>query len=313
MAGYPEQLKSIGFGLDTLTQTGYRKADGFCFILKMDVAEKNYNLSVACAFNVAEDAQKLREELQSYVNENHKTVRSGSYEGNRLLICYRSREILPDVATGTKSAFDFCMNFFRLSSAVPVCGCCGQPRELKIYALENQVGALCEECFYSEKRKVTGKNTEYDEKTENIPRGVVGAMAGGLLGAVLWVLLSFFGRIAVLAGFVSAIAGYYAYKKLGVRMSKKGLVISLAVSFVLLLAGMFLAVAIDVYRGFIDAGYAVSFTEAFQYIPDYISWDFGAFMFDNIFGIISYIAGAAACVGLFISEKKMKNRVECLA
>ena len=313
MAGYLEQLESIGFGLDSLTQTGYRKSDGFCFILKMDVGEKNYNLSVACAFNVAEDAQKLREALQRYVSENHKTVRSGTYEGNRLMICYRSREILPDVATGTKSALEFCLGFFRFHSAVPVCGCCGQPKELKIYALEDRVAALCEECFYSEKRKIAGKNTEYDEKTENVPRGIAGAMAGGFLGAVLWVLLSLFGRIAVIAGFASAVAGYYAYKKLGVKMSKKGLVISLAVSFVLLLAGMFLAVAIDVYRGLNGAGYAVGFIEAFKYIPDYISWDFGAFMFDNIFGVISYIAGAAACVGLFFAEKKMKNRVECLA
>ncbi len=313
MADYPTQFQSIGFSFDSLTATGYRNTDGFCFTVKVDVAGKNCTLDVPCAVHSPEEAHKLNEAVQNYVSEHKRTVKSGFYDGNRLMLCYLARGLVPDVSGDTKEAFDFCMYHLRLYRAVTVCSHCGQAKKTGIYALENHLSSLCAGCFYEEQWQIARKTEEYDAKTENMPLGMVGAMAGGLLGAVLWVLFSMLGKIVVMAGVLSAVSGYFAYKKLGRKISKKGLVLSLAVSFVFLLAGMYFALGADVFRIFRDAGYDISFGQAFQWIPDYVSDNLGTVFFNNIFGLIAYIGGAVICVLQFHTENKIKNRAVRLA
>ena len=308
MAGYQTQLQSVGFSFDTLTVAGYRKIDGFCFTVKIDTNGKMYTVQVPCAVPREESVRELNDGLQQYAAEHRRTVKSAFYDGRMISICYQSKEIVLNVANGVKEAVDVCMYYIRLLGASPVCSVCGRTIPADIYAVEHQVMPLCADCFLQEQRKLTGKVRAEADITENIPMGFIGALLGGLAGAVLWVLFSMMGKIVIVAGALAAVAAYFAYQKLAKKMSKKGLILSLAIGLVMLLAGMYFAIGVDVFQGFKDAGYAVNFSEAFELIPDYIAWNVGAFLFNNIFGLVTYLAGAGICVAYFINNNKMKNR-----
>ncbi len=313
MANYPMQFQSIGFGMDNLTGTAFRKIDGFCFTVKIDVNGNMYTVSVPCAVHSEEDAQNLNAAMRRYADEHQKTVKSAFYDGREIYICCRSKDLVMKVSEGTREAVELCMYYIRQYSAVPVCSACGRPAELNIFALENKVSVLCEECFSDAQRQIAGETAAKAAAHENIPLGVIGAVLGGLTGAVLWVLFSLMGKIVFVAGALSALAGYFAYKKLGKKISKKSLVLSLLVSFVFLLAGMYFAIGVDVFQSLKNSGIDISFSEAFRWIPDYISLNAGAVLFNNIFGFISFLAGAALCVVQFVNENKMKNRAVRLA
>lgn len=308
MATFNTQLQAVGFSYDTLTATGYRKIDGFCFTVRIDVNAKMYTVNVSCAVPRAESAQELNAGLQQYAEQHKKSVRSAFYDGQHISICYQDRDLVMNVGNGVREAVDVCMYYIQRLGARPICRVCGQIRESDIYAMEKQVTALCPDCFLAAQRQLESKTAAESEVTENVPLGLVGALLGGLAGAVLWVLFSLLGKIVIVAGALAAMAAFFLYKKFAKRISKKGLFLSLGVGLVILLAGMYFAIGVDVFRDFQDAGYPLGFSEAFDIIPEYISWNVGVVLFNNIFGLVTYLVGSAVCMAQFFNDNKTKNR-----
>ena len=313
MATFMKQFQSIGFGLDQQTVTGYRKVDGFCFTVRIDVNRKMYTVSVPCAVHREEDARNMNAAFQQFAAERKKTVKSAFYDGRQISICYQSKELTINIIDGTKEAVDACMYYIRQYSAVPICPVCGRAIDTNIYAVENAVNAMCGDCFLNAQRKVSDSSSSEQRRVENVPLGIVGAILGGLAGAVLWVLFSLMGRIVIIAGALSALAGYLLYKKLAGKISKKGLILSLVIAFIFLLIGMYFAIGLDVMNGVREYGVHLSLAEAFRWIPEYVSENTGVVIFNNIFGIVSFLAGAGISAAHYQNENKMKNRTIQLA
>ena len=103
--------------------------------------------------------------------------------------------------------------------------------------------------------------------------------------------------------------GYFGFKVLGKKMTFKGLVISLVVSLVFLVGGMYVAMGIDMFNAFKE--YGVGFSEAFELIPYYLSDpdSTGEIIYNHIFGFLTFILGAVCCVAQYFQEKKVKNRM----
>ena len=101
---------------------------------------------------------------------------------------------------------------------------------------------------------------------ENVALGIVGALAGALLGGASIVLLSQLGYIASISGFILAFCTLKGYELLGKGLSKKGVVICV----ILMLVTPFVADLIDwallVYRSWAD--YGVTFLECVQLLPE---------------------------------------------
>ena len=143
----------------------------------------------------------------------------------------------------------------------------------------------------------------------NYPMGVLGAVLGGLGGAVLWIITSLLGKISMIAGLFAGIFGYLGFRKFGKKMTLSGLIISLIVSFVFLLAGMYFAIGVDLFNAVKEYGF--TFSEAFELIPVYLTDPdaTGEIIYNHIFGFLSYIAGAGICIAGYYNDKKVKNRM----
>ncbi len=327
MANFQQQFEAMGYKYDKLTSVGYNNVNGFYFTVCVAPDGKQYTVSVSFALPDANAAGYFNQALGQFLAERKKTIISGVYANNRLDLCYKFKGLAPDVTEGVKEATDACMYFFNQFRAVPACSCCGRPNGTSLYAMEKNISALCSECFVSERSRISTKNRDIDETKENVPLGIVGSVLGALVGAVIWVLMSVLGRIVWAAGLASGVLSFFGYKRFAKKMTRKGLIISLVLGFVILLAGMYCAFAIDVYNAendylteyntyfsdYLDGPREyISYFDALALVPEYFVYDVGTAIYNNIFGIIGYVVAAVGCIATTMFDKKTKNRIERL-
>lgn len=313
MATIPEQLKQFGFGYDVLSQKGYRVIEGFGFIVHLNISDKMYTLRVPCAVRSPEEAAQMNGAVEAYLRNPQYSLKSAGYDGRMISMCYATKNMVLNLSDNLGTLVELCMNTIRQFNAVPVCGSCGRADNLSVYGLENRVECLCPQCFSDARSKISEKVREQSERVENVPLGVVGAVMGGAAGAVIWLLFSLMGKIVFVAGMAAAVASFFAYRRLAKKVSKLGLILSLVIGFVMMLIGMYFAIGLDVFNGLKDIGAPVSFGEALKLIPDYIRLNTGAVLFNNIFGVLTYIGGAVICVMQYRNDNKIKGRAVLLA
>lgn len=105
------------------------------------------------------------------------------------------------------------------------------------------------------------------EKRENMLLGIIGALAGVLLGAVLWVILGQVGFIAGIAGYAIVYCGMKGYGMLGRVLSKKGIVICILLSIVAVVGAEMVSLAIIAFNE-LNEVYGITLGDAFRLLPD---------------------------------------------
>ncbi len=310
MANYESQFSGIGFSYDSLTATGYNKINGISFIVHIEPSSKDYTIYAACRPYDQNNDSALSADLQKFASERQKIVKNAFFNGKQIIICC-PLNFTANIVQGVNEAVTSIMNLAGIYQCVPCCSVCGRTIETDIYTAENSVIAMCTDCFSSYQHKMFN-NMQTDAQTiTNYPMGTIGALLGGLAGAVIWVLASMMGRISMLAGLVSGFAGIYGFKMLGKKLSASGIAIAAIISLCLLLAGMYIATGIDLFNTFKDYGYELSFSETLECIPyaledeDYR----GAFIYNNIWGLIAYTFSVILTAVQLNKEKQIKNRV----
>lgn len=106
------------------------------------------------------------------------------------------------------------------------------------------------------------------ENEENVVAGIVGALLFALVGGVLWFLLYQVGYIAAISGFIGIICAMKGYSFFAKRESKKGIVIAIIATVLVMIIAWYICLANDIYitykewfaNGEVD--YAPTFFEA---------------------------------------------------
>lgn len=312
MAKYREQLQAMGFGYDDVTAVAYRKINNIAFIVRVNPASKEYNVTAAC--RPAKDGMidPLRTALHQFASQRQNMLKTAFFEGKQIHICY---QITFDILQGVNDAVNFIMYCVNQFECVPCCSKCGKFDVVDVYSVENSVSALCAECYGTLQSKITEDIVRESATRTNYPMGILGAILGSLAGAVVWLLFSLMGFIGYIAGFISGFGGIMGYKWLGKKISTGGIVISIIISFVFLFLAMYLAVGIDLYNQFKAEGlvelYGLTFKDALDFIPDAVQLDSeyaGTLVYNNIFGVITFILSVVICAAGLKSESKVKNR-----
>lgn len=309
MAGYKKQLESLGFGYDTLTANGYHKINGICFTVNLNPNTKDYIVSAACKPADEMAVAPMREAIQQFAGERQKIIKSALFDGRQIIIIWNIADISPDITKCVSDSVNFINYCISQFGCVSCCGACGEVGSANIYAIENNIAALCPNCFSNTQNTIAGTMYRENQILTNYPLGILGAVLGGLSGAVIWILFSMMGRISTIAGIFAAIFGYFGFKKLGKKMTLQGLIISLVVSFVFLLGGMYVAIGIDIFNAVKEYGFTLS--EAFEWIPDYLTDPeaTGEIIYNHIFGFLTFILGTVCCAAQYHNDKKVKNRM----
>ncbi len=167
----------------------------------------------------------------------------------------------------TMEALDMLTETLQAKGYENACAHCGTSAELENYVIGGSSALLCEPCYHAtSEQKETEKQFE-DERKENIIGGVVGAFLGSLLGGICIVILGQLGYVAALSGMVMGVCALKGYEWMGGKLTKTGIIISIAVMVVMVYISNRLDYAIAIVRYYDD----VDVLEAFQYIPELVA------------------------------------------
>ncbi len=145
-------------------------------------------------------------------------------------------------------ALDYIADVLRSNGQISVCAKCGEPKPTEGVIIGNGCAVLCEECFREEQEAGAKRQFDYEIKVENVPGGVAGALLGSLAGMTVMVLLGQLGYVAAVSGVVMGIFALKGYEFLGGKLTKKGIVISVAVMALMVWIGNRLDWAITLRR-----------------------------------------------------------------
>lgn len=314
MANYQTQLQSLGYNYVASAMMGYAKISGIPFMVKIDSSAKTYTVSASCCPQDEQGAVTLNGYLQQFSADRKKTVNMANYSNNTISIVYKMG-MSSDITNNVKEGTDAIMHFVAQSGCVPVCNSCGQQTGTDFYSVRGSVHCLCPNCFNQVQSTMLQQANEASQTSVNYPLGILGAILGGLAGAILWIIFSMMGKIVALAGLVSGFLGVLLFEKLGKKLTLPGLIVSLVISLGMLLIGMYFALGIDIYNelgSYMNEyyGYQMSFFESFSYIPLVLedSEMIAALVHDWGFGLVGYIVTAVISIAGFFNKRKVQNQ-----
>lgn len=159
--------------------------------------------------------------------------------------------------------------FLRQRGFTPCCSSCGKGGEVSNYRMMNAYFQLCEECEAGIRNNLAVVAQQEQQKRENIIGGVVGALLGSLGGVLCIVVLGQLGYVASLSGVVMAIGVLKGYEKLGGRLTKKGVIISVIIMLIMIYVGNQLDCAIMLYKLLAKGGgaYGLNIFECYRLVP----------------------------------------------
>lgn len=140
---------------------------------------------------------------------------------------------------------------------------------------------------------------EQQTKRENFVAGVVGAVLGSFLGAVCIILVSQLGYVAVISGMVMGVCTLKGYELLGGTLSRKGIVVSLALVLGMTWLAFQMDCAIEVAR---EA--EIDFFEAFRSIGYLLEEEYlnPSYYWGNL--IVLYLFTLPGAVPLILGARK---------
>ncbi len=199
---------------------------------------------------------------------------------------------------------------------VNTCEHCRQPLETEACAVGNGVRFLCPDCFEAVSSQLTEKAHVEEETPENVAAGVIGALGGALLGAIVVVIMGQLGYVSALSGFVAAICALKGYELLAKKMSIKGAIIACIAMLVMLYLGHQTNVAIEVLKAFKQSGHSeLDFFTVFRAVPKLVKSDselMGAYLKDLLMVYFFALLGAVPTIIKSLKGQKTKYTVQKL-
>lgn len=151
---------------------------------------------------------------------------------------------------------------FNAEGLVNSCYNCGAIGRYHSYSIGGVSTEICGSC-------VTGIEEAYRNEKEtlmvsgNYFTGAIGAIIGALLGSVVWLVISYFGFIAAIAGLAMAYMSYYGYKLLKGKVGA-GMPVIIAISVII---SIIFANVVEVAMSLVYSDLGFTFMEALLIAP----------------------------------------------
>lgn len=312
---YTQLALSLGMRYDAESNTLHGQRDGFDLLLYAADSSMPYALSVHTAVKTPTGAAITKDEFKE-LSKNVKVLGIGHQDGNHVIMPLlglvnqkKQKDALRDRVT---EALDHFIPFLKGKGCQPCCSVCGRPEEVSAYMAGGSYFHLCQDCEADMRGKFAVASSQNAKKKENVVGGIVGALLGSLVGVICIVLLGQLGYVAALSGAVMAVGVLKGYELLGGRLTKKGIVISVAIMLVMTYVGDRLDWAIRLLRdgGGADAGYNVF--ECYRLVSFAIEKEMiemSAYIGNLVLLYVFLLLGAVPTIISRVKEKKEEGRM----
>ncbi len=188
------------------------------------------------------------------------------------------------------------------------CYGCNVNKNTASYVYSGNALQLCDNCSVSVANNIAEKQAEHTAKSEKIMFGAVGALLGSLIGVAAIVIIGQLGYVAAISGFLLAICTLKGYEMFAGKMTKKGIIISLAIMIAMTLFGNHLDWAIFVARELgINVFDAFSLVSSIADETSYMA-NLGMIALFAVIGSVGSIIAAFKAQGAKLALVRLQNR-----
>ena len=144
-------------------------------------------------------------------------------------------------------ALSAAVTFLRSENYTNCCAGCGKIGVNGSYYIYNSPSVLCDSCFEAFKDRHNEARRNEEQKSENLIGGIVGALLGSLIGALAIILISRLGYVAAISGVIMGVCTLKGYEMLGGKLTKRGVIASCIIMFIMVLLSYQIDTAIALY------------------------------------------------------------------
>jgi hypothetical protein len=149
---------------------------------------------------------------------------------------------------------------------------------------------------------------QHPDVKERVGAGILGAFLFALGGGILYILFAQVGFISVLSGLAGVFLAIKGYQIFGKKLSKRGLVIAVVVTVLVLILAWYINCAITVYREFKDE---FNFFECLLLVPK-IFKDYPEFTKSSVLNLVVSLvfAGVGGAILVSLVSARMKQNAQ---
>ncbi|MFT4107934.1 MAG: hypothetical protein QM657_19475 [Lacrimispora sp.] len=297
-----EFARQLNLTLDTQMATIFGLHNGYSVFLSP--VNETYQFILSLSVRHGNEMPNIKTMKQAVPTS--KAVTGCSVRGYRVSYTLRAGMTANKTLENLREGLESITNYLRENSFENCCQSCGTPGAADPYNISGASTLLCDHCFSDHCETAAVKEVQQNQKKENLIGGIVGALLGSLIGVAVIILLGQLGYVAALSGLVLGVCSLKGYELLGGRLSKKGIVISIAIMLVMVYIGNRADWAISAANYFED----LDVFSAFQLIPVLLEEGYlesGVYYGDLAMVYIFTVVGAVPTIIAALRAKKQEN------
>lgn len=167
-----------------------------------------------------------------------------------------------------------------------------------------------DECVNDVNKVIEAENVDYNNAPNNYAQGFLGALLGGLAGALIAIVLSFAGYVATISSLVACGFGSFLYVKFGGKRNKMMIVIVTITSLICVVSSMFVIYIILSAQAAKEAGLIMTGLEAFTYLMNNVEEFKKAFFSDLAMSILFAVVGVILEIAVEVRKLKRPGKIK---
>lgn len=259
-----ENVVPNGFALNPEYNVMYGNVNGLMIMVTVLASNNQYRVTLQVDAEQSAYKNRLTEFVKT-LEDTYPFVHYAGYNGKNMITVNLEMQGEQDRENITHLICDLtgeCMNC-QLHNCCEECGTSGY---INPVAVDGRPQMLCNNCIARANGQQGGEKT----RRENVLLGIIGAVAGAVIGSVLWILIGQFGFIAGIAGYAIVLGSVKGYELLGKKVSRKGIVICVIISIFTIAFAECFSLGITIYREF-SKEYAITVIDALKSVPQFLT------------------------------------------
>ena len=200
--------------------------DGYSFVVGRSGM---YADAMYLKFSVAKDKIRLTDDVINEIRSLSSDIMNINVPNFEATVYIKPKNDLDSQVTSIEDILNKIVEYFKnhnIENVDEITGSAGSTFACNVYG---RIQLISENTFNTKKSEATN-NTE---EKNNFILGIVGAIAGSILGSILIVAIGQLGFVATISGLAMGLATLAGYKKLGGKIDKKGIIISIVIMLIM--------------------------------------------------------------------------------
>lgn len=308
---YAKLATGIGFIYDAPTNTIYGTKDGYELLIYATDRRYPYLFTITTSARSANGM--LGKEDISLFKKSVAPAAGLSQKDSLITVIAKNNTSKQDkICENIQYILDALTAFLRERNFVPCCQTCGASTQTVGFMLKDARFHFCADCAARAKNENEVLAQQNERKSVNIIGGIIGAVAGSLIGVACIVILGQLGYVAAVSGIVMAFCTLKGFGKLAGKLTVVGIVLSCIIMIAMTYFGNRLDWAIEISKAMNEYyGYEVGIFDSFRAIPTLIAEldGMGDYILSFLQQMLFVVIGAIPTIISISKDQKNLNHV----